>query len=223
MIGQFLIPVLRGIPLTQPFEQKKMSFADKMRVWFRWYLNPIAGFLNRLGIRPNTVTLIGLMGTIGCAVLIAFGHMTWAGILLLVMGPVDAMDGALARLRNETSDWGAFVDAVTDRYSELFLFLGFLIYYMLQANAAGVILAYLAAAGSVLVSYVKARADASKLDANVGLLTRVERYIVLIPGLIFNLPLSVLIIIAVLANFTALQRILRVRRDAHRRLSQSQE
>lgn len=209
--------------MTQPFEQKKMSFADKMRVWFRWYLNPIAGFLNRLGIRPNTVTLIGLMGTIGCAVLIAFGHMTWAGILLLVMGPVDAMDGALARLRNETSDWGAFVDAVTDRYSELFLFLGFLIYYMLQANAAGVILAYLAAAGSVLVSYVKARADASKLDANVGLLTRVERYIVLIPGLIFNLPLSVLIIIAVLANFTALQRILRVRRDAHRRLSQSQE
>ncbi len=209
--------------MTQPFEQKKMSFADKMRVWFRWYLNPIAGFLNRLGIRPNTVTLIGLMGTIGCAVLIAFGHMTWAGILLLVMGPVDAMDGALARLRNETSDWGAFVDAVTDRYSELFLFLGFLIYYMLQANAAGVILAYLAAAGSVLVSYVKARADASKLDANVGLLTRVERYIVLIPGLIFSLPLPVLIIIAVLANFTALQRILRVRRDAHRRLSQSQE
>ncbi|MCX6036415.1 MAG: CDP-alcohol phosphatidyltransferase family protein [Chloroflexi bacterium] len=209
--------------MAQPSEQKKMTFADKMRVWFRWYLNPIAGFFNRLGIRPNTVTLIGLMGTIGCAVLIAFGHMTWAGILLLIMGPVDAMDGALARLRNEASDWGAFVDAVTDRYSELFLFLGFLIYYMLQADVAGVILAYLAAAGSVLVSYVKARADASKLDANVGLLTRVERYIVLIPGLIFNLPLPVLIIIAILANFTALQRILRVRRDAHRRLSQSQE
>jgi len=200
-----------------------MTFADKMRVWFRWYLNPIAGFFNRLGIRPNTVTLLGLVGTIGCAVLIAFGHMTWAGILLLFMGPVDAMDGALARLRNEASDWGAFVDAVTDRYSELFLFLGFLIYYMLQANATGVIMAYMAAAGSVLVSYVKARADASKLDANIGLLTRVERYIVLIPGLIFNLPLAVLIIIAILANFTALQRILRVRRDAHRRLSQTQE
>jgi CDP-diacylglycerol--glycerol-3-phosphate 3-phosphatidyltransferase len=209
--------------LTQPSEKKEMTFADKMRIWFRWYLNPIAGFFNHLGIRPNTVTLIGLMGTIGCAVLIALGHMTWAGILLLIMGPVDAMDGALARLRNEASEWGAFVDAVTDRYSELFLFLGFLIYYMLHANAAGVILAYLAAAGSVLVSYIKARADASKLDANVGLLTRVERYIVLIPGLIFNLPLLVLIIIAVLANFTAMQRILRVRRDVYRRLSQSQE
>ena len=77
--------------------------------------------------------------------------MTWAGILLLVMGPVDAMDGALARLRNEASDWGAFVDAVTDRYSELFLFLGFLIYFMVHPNVAGIILAYLAAAGSVLV------------------------------------------------------------------------
>jgi len=209
--------------LTQPSEEKKITFADKMRIWFRWYLNPIAGFFNRLGLRPNTITLFGLAGTIGCALLIVFGHMTWAGILLLFMGPVDAMDGALARLRNEASEWGAFVDAVTDRYSELFLFLGFLLYYMLHANATGVILAYLAAAGSVLVSYVKARADASKLDANVGLLTRVERYIVLIPGLIFNLPMLVLIIIAILANFTALQRILRVRRDAHRRLSQSQE
>ena len=209
--------------MTQPTEEKKITFADKMRIWFRWYLNPIAEFLNKLGIRPNTVTIFGLLGTIGCAILISFGQMTWAGILLLIMGPVDAMDGALARLRNEASDWGAFVDAVTDRYSELFLFLGFLIHYMLQQNVFGIILAYLAAAGSVLVSYIKARADASKLDANVGLLTRVERYIVLIPGLIFNLPLPVLIIIAILANFTALQRIFRVRRDAHRRLSISQE
>jgi CDP-diacylglycerol---glycerol-3-phosphate 3-phosphatidyltransferase len=194
-----------------------------MRIWFRWYLDPIAKFLNRLGIRPNTVTLFGLAGTIGSAVLIALGHMTWAGILLLIMGPVDAMDGALARLRNEASDWGAFVDAVTDRYSELFLFLGFLIYYMLHPYPAGVVLAYLAAAGSVLVSYVKARAEALKLDANVGLLTRVERLIVIIPGLIFNQPLFVLIVIASLANFTALQRIFQVRRDAHRRLSQSKE
>ena len=207
--------------MNQPIEQTKKTFSDKMRIWFRWYYGPIAEFLNRLGVRSNTVTLVGLAGTVGCAVLIAFGHMTWAGILLLVMGPVDAMDGALARLRNEASDWGAFVDSVTDRYAELVLFLGFLIYFMLHANATGVLLAYLAAAGSVLVSFVKARADASKLDANVGLLTRVERYIVLIPGLIFNLPMVVLVIIAIFANFTALQRILRVRRDAYRRVSQS--
>lgn len=214
--------------MTQTSEPKKLSFTDKMRVWFKWYLVPFAKFFDRLGIRPNTVTLIGLAGTVGVAVLIVFGHLTWAGILLLIMGPVDAMDGALARMRNEASAWGAFVDAVTDRYSELFLFLGFLLYYMLQPNTAGVILSYLAAAGSVLVSYVKARADASKLDANTGLLTRVERYVVLIPSLIFSglyqpLALIGLIIIATLANFTALQRILRVRQDAYRHLTQSQE
>lgn len=205
--------------MTEPNE-KKLSFTDKMRVWFRWYLNPIAGFFNKLGILPNTVTLIGLTGTIGVAVLIALGHMTWAGILLLIMGPVDAMDGALARLRNEVSDWGAFVDSVTDRYSELFIFLGFTVFFLFEANPTGVLLAYLAAAGSVLTSYTKARADASKLDANVGLLTRVERYVVLIPLLVFDQPLIALIIIAVLANFTALQRIMRVRKDAHRRMNQ---
>ena len=209
--------------MTEPIEQKPVSFTDRMRVWFRWYYGPIAAWLDRTGIHPNVLTLIGLAGTVGVAVLIALGHMTTAGILLLIMGPIDAMDGALARLRNQATKWGAFVDAVTDRYSELFLFLGFLIHFLLLKNSTGIIFAYLAAAGSVMVSYVKARADASKLDANVGLLTRVERYIVLIPGLIFNFPLIALIIIAVFANFTALQRIYRARRDAYRQLSRTQE
>ena len=214
--------------MTQPAEQKKKSFTDNMRVWFRWYYHPIAEFLNRIGIKPNTVTLIGMTGTVGVSLLIADGHLFWAGILLLVMGPVDAMDGALARLRNEASAWGAFVDSVTDRYSELFLFLGFLIYFMVHPSVAGILLSYLAAAGSVLTSYVKARADASKLDANVGVLTRVGRYVVIIPGLIFShlyppLVLIVLAIIAIFANFTALQRIFRARRDAFHQLSQPQE
>jgi CDP-diacylglycerol--glycerol-3-phosphate 3-phosphatidyltransferase len=214
--------------LTQTTEIKKKSFSDNMRVWFRWYYHPIAEFLNRLGIHPNTVTLIGMTGTVVVSLLIADGQMVWAGLLLLVMGPVDAMDGAMARLRNEASAWGAFVDAVTDRYSELFLFLGYLIYFMVHPSVAGLLLAYLAAAGSVLTSYVKARADAQKLDANVGVLTRVGRYVVLIPGLIFSSlypPLIIisLAIIAVFANFTALQRIFRARRDALRQLSQSQE
>jgi CDP-diacylglycerol---glycerol-3-phosphate 3-phosphatidyltransferase len=214
--------------LTQPIEQNKKSFSDNMRVWFRWYYHPIAEFLNRLGIHPNTVTLIGMTGTVAVSLLIADGQMVWAGILLLVMGPVDAMDGAMARLRNEASSWGAFVDAVTDRYSELFLFLGYLIYFMVHPSVVGILLAYLAAAGSVLTSYVKARADAQKLDANVGVLTRVGRYVVLIPGLIFSflyppLVMISLAIIAVFANFTALQRIFRARRDALHQLSQSQE
>lgn len=214
--------------MTQPIEQNKKSFSDNMRVWFRWYYHPIAEFLNRLGIHPNTVTLIGMTGTVAVSLLIADGQMVWAGMLLLVMGPVDAMDGAMARLRNEASSWGAFVDAVTDRYSELFLFMGYLIYFIVHPSVLGILLAYLAASGSVLTSYVKARADAQKLDANVGVLTRVGRYVVLIPGLIFSflyppLVMISLAIIAVFANFTALQRIFRARRDAVHQLSQSQE
>ncbi len=209
------------MPSTQPQETKRLSFTDKMRLGFRWLLNPIVAFLNRLGLRPNTVTLIGLAGTAVSAVLIVLGQLSWAGWLLLIMGPVDALDGALARLRNEASAWGAFVDSVTDRYSELLVFLGLLIYFLMHQNPSAVILAYLAAAGSVLVSYVKARADASKLDANVGLLTRAERYIVLVPCLVFRQPLAGLLIIAIFANFTALQRIFRVRRDAYRQISQS--
>jgi CDP-diacylglycerol--glycerol-3-phosphate 3-phosphatidyltransferase len=206
---------------TSPVPQK--TFSDRMRVWFRWYYQPIATFLNRLGIRPNAVTIFGLIGTLGVAVLIALGEMTWAGILLLIMGPVDVMDGALARLRNEASDWGAFVDSVTDRYSELFIYGGFLIYYLLQNDPRGILLSYLAASGSVLVSYIKARADASKLDANGGLLTRVERYLVLIPGLIFNIPLVALLIIGIFAHLTAVQRIWLARADAHRRMKLSKE
>lgn len=209
--------------MSQTTEPNRMTFTDRMRGWFRWLLLPIVHFLNRIGLRPNTVTLFGLVGTAAGAVLIAFGEMTWAGLVLLIMGPVDALDGTLARLRNEASAYGAFVDSVTDRYAELLIFCGFLIYYIQNADAGGIILSYLAAAGSVLVSYIKARADASRLDANVGLLTRVERYIVLIPGLVFNQPMAALVIIAVFANFTALQRILRVRREAHRRISQTQE
>lgn len=209
--------------MTESVAQKRLTFTDRMRAAFRWLLNPIADFLSRLGVRPNTVTMIGLIGTIASAALIATGHLTWAGLVLLLMGPVDALDGALARLRNEASDWGAFVDSVTDRYSELFIFGGFILYYLLNPDPIGIVLAYLSAAGSILTSYVKARADAQKLDANVGVLTRVERYLVLIPGLIFNLPLVTLALVAILANFTALQRIARARSDALRRKIQTQE
>jgi len=202
-------------------QTQKVSFSDKMRVWFHWYLKPIASLLQKLGITPNTVTIFGLIGTIGVAVLIALGHLTWAGILLLIMGPVDAIDGVLARLRNEASAWGAFVDSVTDRYSELFIYGGFILFYLKESNPSGIVLSYVAAAGSILVSYIRARAEASNLDAKVGILTRVERYIVLIPGLIFScfldsLPLIALFIIAIFANFTALQRIFWARADAHK-------
>ena len=111
-----------------------------------------------------------------------------------------------------TGNFGAFVDSVTNRYSELVIFLGLLYYFSRQGNTTAVVLVYFAAAGSVMVSYVRARSQSLGWDTKVGSLTRMERYLVLAPSLIFNIPIFGLWILAVLANFTALQRIVDVRR-----------
>jgi len=186
-----------------------------MRYWFKWFLDPTAAFLNRMGLTPNTITLTGLAGNIVGAVLLANGYFLWGGILVLLMGPLDALDGTMARLRGEASEWGAFVDSVTDRFSELIIFGGLIYYYTVHGQTLWVILAYAAAAGSVLVSYTKARANSLKYDANIGVLTRMERYMILAPALVLGIPQVAIVIVAVLANFTAVQRIWKVRVQAH--------
>lgn len=196
-------------------EEKVKTFTDFLRIVFKNVLEPIASFLNRIGLKPNTVTLSGLIGHTIAAYLIARGHITWGGLLILVMAPVDALDGTMARLRGEPSKFGAFIDSVTDRYSELVLFGGLLVYFLSVNNWLGCGLVYIAAAGSVMVSYTRARAETLGFDAKIGLLSRVERYIILIPALIFNITLVGLGIIAVLSNFTAVQRIWSVRKQAH--------
>lgn len=192
-----------------------MTLTDLLRKKFKYLLDPIAAFLNRLGLVPNTVTLLGLIGNTVGAYFLATGQITVGGIIILVMGPIDALDGTMARLRGESTDFGAFVDSVTDRYSELVIFLGLMVYYLQQQNWLACTLVYLAAAGSVLVSYIRARAQSVGMDTKVGVFTRVERFIVLAPCLIINQPMIALWAIAILANFTALQRILHVRKQAY--------
>lgn len=195
--------------------KKPVTLTDFLRKKFKYILDPVAGFLNRLGLVPNTVTLLGLAGNAIGAYFLATGQITVGGIIILLMGPVDALDGTMARLRGESTDFGAFVDSVTDRYSELVIFLGLMVYYLQQQNWLACALVYLAAAGSVLVSYIRARAQSVGMDTKVGIFTRVERFIVLAPCLIFNQPMIALWAIAILANFTALQRILHVRKQAY--------
>lgn len=196
--------------------KKRMTLTDQMRVRFKGVLDRPARFLNNLGLTPNTITILGLAGNTVGAVFLALGHMTIGGIFILLMGPIDALDGTMARLREEPSDFGAFVDSVTDRYSELVILGGLLFYYLQQNQWLPVMLAYLAAAGSVLVSYARARAQSLGLETKVGILTRFERYLVLAPALVFNIPVVALWILAVLTNVTALQRILDVRSKAHK-------
>ncbi len=195
---------------------EKVSLTDRLRALFKWLLDPIGAFLNKLGLTPNTMTMLGLGGNVIAAIFIAKGNILVGGLIVLVMWPIDALDGTMARLRGEPSDFGAFVDSVTDRYSELVIFGGLLYYFAMQGDVLASMLVFLSASGSVLVSYTRARAEALGYNAKIGALTRVERYLVLAPGLVFNIPLVAMWIIAILANFTALQRIWFVRSQAHK-------
>jgi CDP-diacylglycerol--glycerol-3-phosphate 3-phosphatidyltransferase len=186
-----------------------------MRATFKGILDPVGGYLIQLGLMPNTLTVLGLAGNTIGAYFLKQGNMLVGGLLILAMGPIDALDGTMARLKGEPTAFGAFVDSVTDRYSELVIYLGLILYYLQKGDwgASGVV--YLAAAGSVLVSYVRARAEALEYEAKVGIMTRLERYLVLVPSLVFNIPIIGVAVIAILANITAVQRIIHVRRQAH--------
>lgn len=197
-------------------KKERPTLTDRLRVQFKGVLDPIAAFFNRIGLMPNTMTLLGLIGNVIGAVLLAKGELTWGGLLVLAMGPVDALDGSMARLRGQPTKFGGFVDSVTDRYSELVIFGGLIYYYlhMGQGHTVEAFLVYAAAAGSVLVSYIRARGQSLGYDTKIGLLSRLERYLVLTPSLIFRYPMVGVTIIAVFANITAVQRILDVRRQA---------
>ena len=202
---------------------QQSTFTDRLRIIFKGILDPIGHFLNRLGLYPNTITLLGLAGTTIGAYYLSQGKMTTGAFILLASVLVDAFDGTMARLRGEPSDFGAFVDSVSDRYAELITFGGLLYFFLIENNQLGVLVTVGAAAGSVFVSYVKARAEGLNFTAKVGILTRVERYLVLIPLLVFNQPFIAVCIIALLGNITAFQRIFHVRGQGHERMKINKE
>jgi CDP-diacylglycerol--glycerol-3-phosphate 3-phosphatidyltransferase len=194
--------------------KKRPSLTDWARQAFKGVLQPIAAFLVRLGLTPTAVTFIGFAGNVVAALFLSQGLMTLAGLIIIIMAPMDALDGTMARLTGKTSKLGAFTDSVTDRWGELFIFLGLLYFYLGQGDRLACLLVFVAAAGSLMVSYTKSRAETLGFDCNVGLLTRMERFLVLGPGLLLNLPWLAVAIIAVLATFTALQRAWYVRDQA---------
>jgi len=198
-------------------EKERQTLTEFLRVFFRWILEPVAGFLVKLGLYPNTLTLTGLLGTAVGAFFLARGDLLLGGLILLAIGPIDALDGTMARLRGEASDFGAFVDSVTDRYSELIIMGGLLAHFLINGQVLYAGLVFVATAGSVLVSYTRARAESLGFEAKVGILTRVERYVVLIPSIILGYPHIGLAVVGLLANITALQRMMVVRNQGRRR------
>jgi CDP-diacylglycerol--glycerol-3-phosphate 3-phosphatidyltransferase len=206
--------LMRADDTAQP---AKPTLTEVLRERFKGLSEPVAAFVNRLGIAPITITFTGLIGTLIGAMFLSQGNFLVGGLIILVMGALDALDGTMARLRGEATDFGAFIDSVTDRYTELLIFAGLLAYYLQQADTVMCGMVFAAAGGSVMVSYVKARAEALGFEAKWGILTRAERYAVLVPSLVLNYPNIGVIIVAILANITALQRIYVVRKQARNR------
>lgn len=163
-------------------------------------------------LSPNTLTVMTLALTVGVAALIVQGSLQWAGALFLLASAFDMLDGAVARARRATTPFGAFLDSTVDRYSELLVFLGLLIYCQRSGNESLLVtvLLFLAATGSILTSYVRARAEALGFNGRGGLLERPERVLILGASLITGWTMAGLWILAVFSHLSALQRSVRV-------------
>jgi CDP-diacylglycerol--glycerol-3-phosphate 3-phosphatidyltransferase len=190
---------------------KPQSLSDSLRPRVAGLLQPIGRWLIRLGISADAITIAGtvLMAVVG--VLLANGQFLLGGVLVILSAPLDALDGTVARLAGVTSKFGAFLDSTSDRYAEGFILIGLLIYGLTQREDWIVALAFVAMWGSFAVSYTRARAEGLGYSCKIGLLTRFERFILIIAMLLTGWILPGLIALAALTHVTALQRIFYVR------------
>jgi phosphatidylglycerophosphate synthase len=199
---------------------------NAIRTFFRVHIRRIARVLDRLSggkLTPNMVTWFGFLMHVPIAFLIATEHNVWAAVLLFVFGLFDTMDGELARLQKRESDGGGFLDAVTDRMKEVLLYIGAAYALLGSSHPKMAVWAVAACGASVCVSYVKAKGEATvartkhqipyavlnKMFAD-GLVPFELRMFMLIVGLLVNQLAYVLIIITVLASYTAFQRLFKI-------------
>jgi CDP-diacylglycerol--glycerol-3-phosphate 3-phosphatidyltransferase len=170
-------------------------------------LRGIIYVLIRLRIRPNHLTFLGFLMSIVVAYVFAMGQFRLAGVLLIVAGLFDMVDGMVARRLKEETPYGAFFDSIMDRYSDLIMYLGLIIYYGRSDRINYVVLVGIVMMGSVLTSYARARAECIIPKCKVGFLERPERIVLLIIGSFYFMD-PVLWVIAVLSNWTVVHRIL---------------
>ena len=199
---------------TESTSAEKLTLTDHLRARSHFFIEPVARFFARLGISPNALTVTGMLAHILFGWLIAIGEMQWAAVAIFFIAPLDAFDGALARILGATKGgFGAFWDSTLDRMAEILMFAGFLYYYAEQGDSIMMLVGFAALTGSLMVSYTRARAEGLGLTCKVGLFGRVERYTVLIVMLVLNQPQWTLIILATGTYFTVGQRMLHVWRQ----------
>lgn len=201
-------------------ERSKIKQYDSVTDWLRaqatFITHPIARVLGKLGLHPNTVTILGFLLNVVAGSVLATGRLALGGVLLLLASSVDSLDGALACVSGAKSRFGAFLDSTLDRVSEGALLFGLMVWLMSQGAVLEIYLVFLILLGSVMVSYTRARAEGVGYECKVGFLTRLERVVGLGAGLIIGLVRPTLLFMAVFTWFTVLQRVLYVYRESKR-------
>src|ERR1700677_3050200 len=172
-------------------------------------------------IHPNVLTFLGLVINIVAAVLLAAGQFRSAGFVIIGAGLFDMVDGRVARETNQVTRFGGFFDSVLDRYSDLALLMGLLVYYASINRFFYVVLTAIVMTGSVMVSYTRARSECTIPKCKVGFLERPERVVLIIIGALFNRMGPVLWGIAVLSNLTVIHRMIYTWQET-RRLEEAQ-
>lgn len=186
------------------------NLSELRKLAARRITTPFLSALSRSRLKPNTLTWLGLAVSLAAAYTIATDRLIVAGILVLLSGFCDILDGALARATDRSTRFGAILDSTFDRVADAILLLGVAYLYLKSGNELNVVLAFLALIGSFLTSYVRARAEGLGIACPVGLFTRAERVIILALGLFLDQLFIALVVLAVLAFFTAGQRLVYV-------------
>lgn len=189
--------------------------SDRLRQLFQPIILPAARFLGRLGLTPNMLTILGMLAYVAAAIILATGYPYWCAVILILFGPLDVLDGTLARESGQESVFGAFLDATMDRYEEFFVYTGLLYYLLahLHKGAYSAVLVITALSGSLFVSYARAKAEALGYECGVGILTRFERIVLFIFAIVTGWIEPVLVVITILTFVTTFQRTVVVARQ----------
>lgn len=191
-----------------PFIHQRL-FTEKIQDRYRSLLRPAIKFIAQSGISPNSLTLAGLIITSMASAALILQQPRIGGILILIGGMCDSIDGSLARSSGKESRFGALLDSTVDRFSEFVMFFGIIAYFMRMQDYTSAVVAFVALCGSIMVSYSRARAEGLGFEAELGFMQRAERIVLLGAGALFHPVLFKLSIwlVAIFANFTAWQRI----------------
>lgn len=192
------------------------TLTDLARHYTRGITTRLGTRAHQLGIQPDMVTLVGLFVVAISAYAIAEGEFVLAAIIMLLGAPLDALDGAIARAMQRKGKFGAMLDSTLDRYADGLIFMGFAYYESFWGNETGAALSLAALLGSLMVSYVRARAEGLNIDCKVGLFTRMERMIVILVMLLTGWITIGLWILAVGTHITVVQRVYHVYRELKR-------